>query len=115
MSHDPATALTTSGLNLIAQALSIYDKDLRLAVCNVRFQQMFNLPDALVTPGADFAETIHYVASHGEYGEIDDIDAFVQDRVDLARAFKPHYVERTRPDGRSISIEGAPLPQGGWV
>ncbi|MEL7093319.1 MAG: PAS-domain containing protein [Pseudomonadota bacterium] len=115
MSQDLATSLTTSGLNLIAQALSIYDKDLRLAVCNVRFQQMFNLPDALVTPGADFAETIHYVASHGEYGEIDDIDAFVQDRVDLARAFKPHYVERTRPDGRSISIEGAPLPQGGWV
>ena len=35
-------AMTTAGLNLIAQALSIYDNDLRLAVCNRRFQEMFN-------------------------------------------------------------------------
>ena len=37
-------AMTGAGLNLIAQALSIYDRDLRLAVCNLRFQEMFSLP-----------------------------------------------------------------------
>ncbi|HAW47423.1 MAG TPA: hypothetical protein DCX34_09325, partial [Roseovarius sp.] len=39
--HD---AMTMAGLNLIQQALTIYDRDLRLAVCNRRFQEMFALP-----------------------------------------------------------------------
>ena len=108
-------ALTTAGLNLIAQALSIYDSDLRLAVCNRRFQEMFDLPDHLVEPGARFDDTIRNIAERGEYGELDDIDAFVQARVDQALAFEPHYLERTRANGRTISVEGAPLPQGGWV
>lgn len=108
-------ALTTAGLNLIAQALSIYDSDLRLAVCNRPFRDMFNLPQALVTPGARFEDTIRHLATSGEYGPVDDIEAFVQVRVEQARAFAPHYMERSRSNGRTISVEGSPLPDGGWV
>lgn len=107
--------MTTAGLNLIAQALSIYDRDLRLTLSNRRFQEMFNLPDALVTPGASFADTIRHLADTGEYGPVDDVDDFVRVRVDQALAFAPHYMERTRANGRTISVEGSPLPQGGWV
>tara|TARA_R110002110_G_scaffold7951_10_gene40056 strand:+ start:3185 stop:5095 length:1911 start_codon:yes stop_codon:yes gene_type:complete len=115
INQDQTKAMTTAGLNLIAQALTIYDSDLRLSVCNAPFQQMFNLPDVLVTPGATFYETIHHLAARGEYGEVDDLDAFVRERVEQARAFEPHYMERTRANGRTISVEGSPLPQGGWV
>ena len=108
-------AMTSAGLNLIAQALTIYDQDLQLAVCNAPFQTMFDLPAALVTPGATFQDTIHHLASRGEYGQVDDIDSFVTERVKVARAFEPHYMERTRANGRTISVEGSPLPQGGWV
>jgi signal transduction histidine kinase len=108
-------ALTTAGLNLIAQALSIYDRDLRLAVCNGPFRDMFDLPDAFVTPGARFDDTIRYLAMSGEYGPVDDIEAFVQTRFEQARAFAPHYMERVRANGRTISVEGSPLPQGGWI
>lgn len=109
------TEMTTAGLNLIAQALSIYDENLLLVVCNAPFQQMFNLPDALVTPGATFEATIRHLAMSGEYGEIADIDKFIDERVTQARAFEPHYMERTRANGRTISVEGSPLPEGGWV
>jgi signal transduction histidine kinase len=115
ITDDQTKAMTTAGLNLIAQALTIYDSNLQLAVCNAPFQHMFNLPDSLVTPGASFRETIHHLAARGEYGEVADIDAFVQERVEQARAFEPHYMERTRANGRTISVEGSPLPQGGWV
>ncbi|WP_299704687.1 PAS-domain containing protein [uncultured Tateyamaria sp.] len=115
MAQDHTASLTASGLNLIAQALTIYDQDLRLAVCNAPFQQMFDLPDALVTPGSTFRETITHLAKRGEYGPIEDLDSFVQERVDQALAFEPHYMERTRANGRTISVEGSPLPQGGWV
>lgn len=107
--------LTQAGLNLIQQALSIYDSDLKLAVCNRPFKEIFDLPEALVTPGVDFAETIRYMVERGEYGPTDDPEAAVQARVKAARAFEPHYMERIRPDGRWVSIEGSPLPQGGWV
>lgn len=107
--------LTRAGLNLIQQALSIYDAGLRLAVCNRPFQTMFGLPERLVTPGAPFEDTIRYLVETGEYGEIDDVEGFVQTRVEQARAFQPHYMERRRANGRMISVEGSPLPEGGWV
>ncbi len=107
--------LTEAGLNLIQQALSIYDRDLRLSVCNRRFQEMFELPQALVTPGATFEDTIRYLVGRGEYGPVEDAQAAVADRVDQARAFRPHYMERQRANGRTISVEGSPLPRGGWV
>lgn len=107
--------MTRAGLNLIQQALTIYDSDLQLVVCNQRFKEMFDLPENLVTIGATFQETIAHLAMRGEYGDVDDIDAFVTERVHVARAFEPHYMERQRANGQIISVEGAPLPQGGWV
>lgn len=111
-SHDE---LMRSGLNLIQQAISIFDADLRLALCNRPYQQMFNLPDHLTRPGASFGETIAYLVARGEYGQPDDPAEAVRIRVEQARTFQPHYMERLRPDGRTISVEGAPLAQGGWV
>jgi signal transduction histidine kinase len=69
----------------------------------------------LVTPGARFEDTIRYLVETGEYGEVADIDGFVRARVEQALAFEPHYMERTRANGNTISVEGSPLPQGGWV
>ena len=108
-------ALTQAGLNLIQQALSIYDSDLRLAVSNRPFKEMFDLPVDLTLPGARFDETIAHLVAQGEYGPVADPVGFVRDRVEQARAFRPHYMERTRANGHTISVEGAPLPQGGWV
>lgn len=107
--------MITAGLNLIQQAMSIFDSDLRLVLINRPMQQMFNLPDALTDPGVTFEAVIRFLAERGEYGEIDDLEDFVNVRADLALAFEPHYMERTRANGRVISVEGAPLPEGGWV
>lgn len=107
--------MTQAGLNLLQQALTIFDSDLRLAVCNRQYQVMFDLPEALTLRGTRFEETIRYLVERGEYGEVGDIEAAIDVRVKQARAFTPHYIERTRINGRTISVEGSPLPQGGWV
>ncbi|MCV2446062.1 PAS-domain containing protein [Paracoccus sp. DMF] len=112
---DRHAALTRSGLNLIQQAISIFDADLRLAVCNRPYQAMFGLPDELTRPGASFQDTIRYLVHRGEYGPQDDPETAIRERVDQARTFQPHYMERKRADGRWISVEGAPLSQGGWI
>ena len=117
MALDPEALfdMTRSGLNRIQQALSIYDRDLKLAISNRRFQEMFGLPDRLIAPGSLFSDTIYFLARSGDYGEIGDIDLFVSERVEQAMAFEPHYVERTRSNGMVISVEGSPVRQGGWV
>jgi len=107
--------LLRSGLNLIQQALSIYSVDMKLIVGNRQFKAMFDLPAHLSEPGALFSDTIRHLAETGEYGRVDDIDAFVTARVAQAQAFEPHYLERKRANGRWISVEGGPLRQGGWV
>ena len=71
ITDEQAKAMTSAGLNLIAQALTIYDSNLRLVVSNAPFQQMFGLPDRLVTPGATFEDTIRHLATRGEYGPVD--------------------------------------------
>jgi signal transduction histidine kinase/CheY-like chemotaxis protein len=115
MDRRTTESMTRAGLNLIQQALTIYDQGLRLVLSNRPFQEMFDLPDHLTTVGASFADTIRHLAHLGEYGPLDDIDEFVRERVQVARDFEPHYMERTRANGQVISVEGAPLPQGGWV
>ena len=115
MATGATQGMTMAGLNLIQQALSIYDNDLRLVLCNRMFREMFQLPPELTAPGSTFDATIRYLVTRGEYGELPDIEAAVRERVDQARAFQPHYMERRRANGRVISVEGAPLPEGGWV
>ncbi|MEP3348122.1 MAG: PAS-domain containing protein [Litoreibacter sp.] len=109
------SVLLRSGLNLIQQALSIYSDDLTLTVANQRFRAMFGLPAHLAEPGASFSETIRFLAETGEYGEISDVGAFVEERVQKALNFEQHYIERKRASGRWVSVEGGPLRQGGWV
>lgn len=115
LTEETRIKLMGAGLNMIQQALSIFDSDLRLSVSNRRYQEMFELPDHLVQPGAEFEQTIQHLVSRGEYGQVDDEAEAVRVRVEAARAFVPHYMERERANGRWISVEGAPLPQGGWV
>ena len=107
--------LTQAGLNLIKQAISIYDQDLRLVIANLQFQRMFDLPNALVEPGGSFEETLRTLAERGEYGELADVDGFLAEKVAQAKAFEPHYFERTRANATTISVEGSPLQSGGWV
>lgn len=114
-SPETTHAMTLAGLNLIQQALSIYDSDLQLVQCNRRFQDMFDLPHSLCTAGADFGATIRFMVTRGEYGEVDDIEHYVESRINDALAFEPHYFERVRPNGHTVAIEGRPLPDGGWV
>lgn len=112
---DVRSDLTRSGLNLIGQALSIFDADLRLAVANRQYQAMFDLPAHLTQPGTRFEETIRFLVERGEYGPQDDPEAATAIRVEQARTFQPHYFERMRANGRWIAVEGAPLSQGGWI
>ena len=108
-------AMTMAGLNLIQQALTIYDSDLRLAVCNRPFPGNVRPARRTWSPRRAISRTRSATSRSAANTAVEDVEAFVRARVETARAFEPHYMERTRATGRTISVEGSPLPQGGWV
>lgn len=99
---------------LINQGVTIFDNDLKLLFWNERFLELLEFPSELAFEGADFGSFIKHNAEQGEYGE-GDVDYLVAERVNIARQFEQHRLERVRPDGTVIEVSGSPLPNGGFV
>ena len=106
--------LIQAGLDMINQAFSIIDTDLRLVAWNRAFLEMLEVPEELARFGTPFEAFMRSNAERGEYGP-GDVEAMVAERVNAARAFKPHYFERVRPNGQVISVRGEPVPGRGFV
>lgn len=102
------------GLEHLAQGITIFDQHLKLVAWNSRFLQIYDYPEGLAFPGADFASFIAHNAAKGDYGP-GDVDTLVAERVRIAREFRKHRLERALPDGTTIEIAGSPLANGGFV
>ncbi len=119
MNHEPnplpsPQQMIQAGLDHIDQGITIFDQDLKLVGCNNRFLELLEFPEALAQVGTPFASFIQHNARRGEYGK-GDVEQLVAERVDQARLFRPHKIERIRPDGRVILISGSPMQIGGFV
>jgi len=94
--------------------ISICDENLDVVGFNQDFLDLLEFPADMFEPGDNMEKLFRYNAERGEYGE-GDVDEQVQQRIDLARKFEPHLLDRTRPDGTVIEIRGKPIPGGGFV
>jgi diguanylate cyclase (GGDEF)-like protein len=93
----------------------LFDKDLKLVLCNEQQKALLQYPEELFASGNPSLEQIfRFNASRGEYGP-GDAEAHVQTRLDLARKQCAHTFERTRPNGTVLEIRGVPLDGGGFV
>lgn len=100
-----------SALDQLDQGVTIFDRDLNLVGWNRLFVELFDVPADLATVGRPFADIIRFKAVQGEYGD-GDVDKAVGERVDQAKAFRPHYSEHFRPNGDVIAVKSDPLPGG---
>jgi len=107
-------SLLQAGLDHIDQGISVFDRDLRLVGWNRRFIELIDLPPDMVRVGVPLEDFLRYNAERGEYGP-GGVDELVADRVRAARTFVHHYLERTRPNGVVLAVQGAALARGGFV
>jgi PAS domain S-box-containing protein len=96
----------------MGDGVAMFDADRRLAAWNRNFQQMLDLPEALLAARPSLGDYIRHLAAHGEYGEVD-VEAEVRRLIEAAGS--QYSTERTRPDGRVIEVRANPVPGGGVV
>lgn len=102
-------------LEHIPGGVSMIDADLNFSMANSSLQAVLDFPDELF---ASHTPTLYEVAlfnaRRGEYGpgSPEQIAAAI---VAKARHQESHCFERTRPNGKTIEVRGAPLPDGGFV
>jgi PAS domain S-box-containing protein len=101
-------------LDNIDQGISMVDERLVGVATNKRFFELMGFPEERFPPNTPFEEYIRHNAEKGEYGP-GDIEEMIRERVELARRFEPHRIERSRPDGTVLEIRGNPVPGGGFV
>jgi methyl-accepting chemotaxis protein len=97
----------------MSQGLCMWDRDLRLVICNPRYVEMFRMDPAFVKPGRLFREVLEHRASVGSFkGNVEQYVAEVMSRVAQQKVSSQVI---TLGDGRVLSISERPLPDGGWV
>jgi Na+/proline symporter/signal transduction histidine kinase len=98
----------------VQQGICMFDAELRLAIWNRRFIDLLGLPDGMARVGLPLDDLLRFNAKRGEYGP-GSITEHVSERLrDFVRP-EPYAIERMRPDGTVLDIEGTPLPDGGFV
>jgi Na+/proline symporter/signal transduction histidine kinase/CheY-like chemotaxis protein len=98
----------------IDQGIALVDAEMRLVAWNSRYQELFDLPDDLVTVGTPIAELIGFNLARTNLLP-SEIDEQVGRRLDHMRAGREHRIESEQHDGRIMRIVGSPTPGGGYA
>jgi two-component system, NtrC family, sensor kinase len=97
----------------MGDGVAMFDETPRLVAWNRKFQEIFDVPDALLAEQRAYADYIRYLVERGDYGSGTDVEEQVRRITENASQHRTY--ERTRPDGRVIEIRNNPVAGGGFV
>ncbi len=92
--------------------IAAYDANLVLRIVNRNYHKVLDIPQDRYAVGTHVADIALYNAENGRYGP-GDAHAIARARVAELRKFERYSIERRRPDGTVLELQGFPLPEGG--
>jgi len=97
--------------------IAFYDRDYKLVRSNQSYRDLYQFPEHLIRTGTPLEAVIRHWVGSNIYGEVKDIDEFVETRLQANAAHtamqQPYVVEHNLPDGRIIELQGKGLTGGG--
>lgn len=106
--------LLQSAIENASEGISIVDGELNLVAWNKRYIELFQYPKELLYVGCPIEKLIRFNIEKGLTGP-GDVDQQIARRLAYLRVGSPHNSERRHSNGKVISIQGNPLPDGGFV
>ena len=98
-------------LDRMPHGLMLVDEFHIVQLCNRRALELLDLPAVLMARRPTFVEVLEYQWSTDEFARTpEEIKTFIRGGGILDQS---QTYERTRPDGRVIEVQSAPLPRGG--
>jgi diguanylate cyclase (GGDEF)-like protein/PAS domain S-box-containing protein len=102
-----------AALDNISQGLLMFGPDARLILCNRRYLELYGLPADTVKPGLTLQGLFELRKAHGSFGR--DPEDYANLLMKALSAGSPMTFTPELADGRVMSIEHHPLPDGRWV
>ena len=104
-----------AALNNMPQGLVMFDRDLRLVLCNPRYLELYSLPKTLVQVGTPALEILRYCISNGIYERDKDPEGMLAGALKRIDANGTGYFETRLERGRTYGVSVRPMSDGGLV
>jgi PAS domain S-box-containing protein len=108
-----AEARLLDAIENVNDGFILWDDEQRLVMCNSRYRSMYAVSASLLVPGATMREILAGGARLGQYGPIDDPEAFAE--ILVAGAAAGAVFERRLVDGRWMLGSNRRTSLGAWV
>jgi diguanylate cyclase (GGDEF)-like protein/PAS domain S-box-containing protein len=112
-SLERSNLLFQTALKSMAHGLCIFDRDMRLVVCNEQYAEMYGLRPEQILPGTTLRSVLEARVSAGLVPG--DANQYIRSRLAKVSLCDPHYAENDLSDGRVYAVSHRPMPDGGWV
>ncbi len=112
-SLEQSNLLLHTALTNMAHGLSMFDRDLRLVMCNDRYAEMYNLDPEMTKPGTSLRAILEARVSSGLPPE--DAEQFIRDRLENVVAGTIRNVENKLRNDHVVAVTFEPMANGGWV
>ena len=104
-----------AALENMSHGLCVYDKDMRLLVCNNNYLKIYRLTPDDAAPGTHLRDLLHAVIRNGVYPADFPIDELVGDLRKRLAGMNELAVHRRMVDGRLLAVRYRPLRDGSFV
>jgi len=102
-----------AAFNSMSHGLNMVDREGRIVICNEPYCRLYEIPPAIVAPGARLVDVLAYRKRHGNFD--DDPEAYTARLCDRMAKGETFHTRTQLADGRIIAIVNEPMIGGGWV